>query len=114
MTAAPATVIGAVVPMSGIGMIAIGTPARARPMLASVMAPSWASGATVQLIVEKTGRSATGAPPTAANMSSSGATYSGPRTSSCTCLLHERNAIASISRLAVSGSRSRAEIVGHT
>ena len=114
ITVTPATVIGAVVPISGIGMMAIGTPARARAMLASVMAPSWASGATVQLIVEKTGRSAGGAPATAAIISSSGATYSGPRTSSCTCLAHERNEIASISRLAVSGSRSRAEIVGHT
>ena len=111
----PATVIGAVVPISGIGMIAMGTPARAKAMLASVMAPSWASGATVQLIVEKTGRSATGAPPTAANHLEQRRHVLGPaRTSSCTCLAQERKEIASISRLAVSGSRSRAEIVAHT
>ena len=83
-------------------------------MLASVMGPSCANGAMVQLMLEKTGRSATGAPATAANISSNGATYSGPRTSSCTCLAHERKEIASISRLAVTGSRSRAEMVGHT
>ncbi len=105
--------IGPVVPIIGSGMMTIGTPARARAMLASVMGPSWASGAMVQLIVEKTGRSATGAPPTAASISSSGATNSGLRTSSCTCLAQERNEIAWISRLAVSGSRSRAETMGH-
>ena len=113
-TAVPAALIGAVVPIWGIGMITIGTPARARAILASVIGPSWAKGAMVQLMLEKTGRSATGAPATAANISSSGATYSGPRTSSCTCLAQERKEMASISRLAVTGSRSRAEMVGHT
>ena len=114
ITVVAATLIGAVVPMRGIGITTIGTPARARARLASVMGASCCRGAMVQLIVENTGRSRTGAPATAANISSSGATNCGSRTSSWTCLAQLANEIASISRLAVSGSRSRAEIVGHT
>ena len=107
-TATPATVIGAVVPISGIGMMTIGTPARARAMLASVIGPSWASGATVQLIVEKTGRSATGAPPTAAIISSSGGDELGP----AHLVLHVLGARAERDRLDLEVGRQRVEVAG--
>ena len=102
------------VPISGIGMTTIGTPRRASSSVALVISGSCSSGATVQLIAEKIGRSRRLAPATASSMSTSGATNSGPRTSSCRCLLHSASEMYSISRLAVSGSRSRAESDGHT
>ena len=108
----PSTVIGAVVPLSGIGSTSTGTPARTIASVASVISRSCCSGATVQSMVEKTGRSHSEPPATASKISISGAACAGSRTSSCTCLVRLARESASISRPAVSGSRSRAEIVG--
>ena len=111
-TMVPSTVIGAVVPLSGIGSTSTGTPARTMARVASVISRSCWSGATVQSMVEKTGRSQSEPPATASKISMSGAACAGSRTSSCTCLVRFASEIASISRPAVSGSRSRAEMVG--
>ena len=48
----PRTVIGPVVPISGMGSTKIGTPARASSMPASVISLSCCSGAMVQLVTE--------------------------------------------------------------
>jgi len=111
--AVPSTVIGAVVPASGMGRMRIGTPACASASVASVILRSCCNGATVQSIVEKTGRSQREAPATASRISSSGPTWAGSRTSSWTCFEQAASEIASISRPAVRGCRSRAEIEGH-
>ena len=66
-TAAPRRLAGAVVPMSGIGITTIGTPRRASSSVALVISGSCSSGATVQLIAEKMGRSRRLAPATASN-----------------------------------------------
>ena len=82
MTQVPMTLAGPVVPIIGMGITKIGTPFLASSMLASVMAGSCCSGATVQLMAEKMGRSLSEAPATASSMATRGATNSGPRTSS--------------------------------
>ena len=112
-TDVPSAVIGDVVPASGIGRMSTGTPARASASVASVISRSCCSGATVQSMVEKMGRSHSEAPAMASKISMSGAACAGSRTSSCTCFEQLASEIASISRPAVSGSRSRAEIDGH-
>ena len=78
------------------------------------MAGSCCNGEMVQLMTEKIGRSRSEAPATASSMATNGATNSGPRTSSWRCLAHSLSEMYSISRLAVTGSKSRAETDGHT
>ena len=70
----PRTVIGPVVPVSGMGRISTGTPALTSAMVASVISRSCMSGAMVQLIVLKIGRCRSEPPATASKISSSGAT----------------------------------------
>ena len=113
MILVPRTVIGEVVPVSGMGNTSTGTPALTSSIVAAVISRSCWSGAIVQLTVLKMGRSQREPPATASKISSNGFTCATSRTSSCRCLLKQSREIASISRPAVSGSRSRAEIDGH-
>ncbi len=83
----PASVMGPVVPACGMGRMKIGTPRLTILSAASVMSRSCCSGAMVQLVTEKYGRSVSAAPAAASYMARIGSTRSGSRTSSCTCLL---------------------------
>jgi len=58
----PSRVMGPVVPACGMGSTKIGTPRAASSRPASVIALSCCSGAIVQLVTEKQGRSRIGAP----------------------------------------------------
>ncbi len=78
----PASVIGPVVPACGIGRMKTGTPRLMSLSAASVMSRSCCSGAIVQLVTEKYGRSLRDAPAAASYISSTGSTSSGSRTSS--------------------------------
>ena len=61
----PSTVTGPVVPACGMGRTKIGTPLRQSFRPASVISASCCSGATVQLVTEKSGRCLSDAPATA-------------------------------------------------
>ena len=74
--------MGPVVPVSGIGRMSTGTPALTSSIVASVISRSCMSGAMVQLMVLKMGRSQSEPPATAWKISSSGRTWAGCRTSS--------------------------------
>ena len=58
----PSKVIGPVVPAWGIGRMKMGTPRRHSLSPASVISLSCCSGAMVQFVTEKYGRSVSGAP----------------------------------------------------
>ena len=58
----PSTVMGPVVPDWGMGSTKMGTPRRASSRPASVISRSCCSGAMVQLVTEKQGRSRSEAP----------------------------------------------------
>ena len=58
----PSSVIGPVVPACGIGSTKMGTPRSTSLRPASVISRSCWSGAMVQLVTEKYGRSVSGAP----------------------------------------------------
>ncbi len=74
MMQVPRTVIGEVVPVSGMGRISTGTPDLTSAMVASVISRSCWRGATVQSMVLKMGRSHSEPPATASKISSSGST----------------------------------------
>ena len=82
----PSTLMGAVVPICGIGSTKIGQPAWAMRTCASVISASCCSGAMVQLVADQIGRSRSGAPAIAWSISMNTGAWSGCRTSSCRCL----------------------------
>jgi len=102
----PSRVMGPVVPACGIGRMKIGTPRFVNLRLASVMARSCWSGAIVQFVTEKTGRSCSVAPPAASYMARTGSTSSGSRISSWMCLPVFRRQVACMASGAMSGSTS--------